>query len=134
MESKVKKTVCVDLDGVLAHYKEWKGVHHIGEPISGSQKFVKLLREKFKVTIFTTRCSTEVNKGEADELAMIVHRWLEKNGFEYDSVYCGQGKPIASAYIDDRAVMCQPQKLPIPEQAYQFALDCVAKLEPEEVK
>lgn len=107
----MKKTVCIDLDGVLADYSEgWKGVDHIGEPIPGAQEFVKRVREIAEVVIYTTRCNEEVNKPEkAHLLRNRVAAWLDKHGFEYDHVYAEQGKPIAVAYIDDRAVPCAPQ-------------------------
>ena len=50
-----KKTVCVDVDGVLAQYDRWRGVDHIGDPIFGAKEFVADLRKKYKVVIHTTR-------------------------------------------------------------------------------
>jgi hypothetical protein len=38
-----------------------------------------------------------------------VKYWLDKHGFVYSEIYIGQGKPAASAYVDDRAVRCSPQ-------------------------
>ena len=107
----MKKTVCVDLDGVLAEYDGWKGVDHIGKPIAGAQEFLRRLREKYDVVIFTTRCNPEVNKPEAAHLlANRVRAWLDKHEMPYDDVYHGVGKPIAAAYIDDNAYRCEPMK------------------------
>ena len=44
------------------------------------------------------------------QLRVKVIEWLEKHGFPYTDVYIGQGKPRAAAFIDDRAVHCNPQK------------------------
>jgi len=101
----MKKTVCVDLDGVLAHYDGWKGVDHIGDPRPGAVDFTKALSLIADVVIFTTRCNEEMNKPEkAHLLVNRVRAWLDKHGFQYADVYAGQGKPIAAAYIDDRAI------------------------------
>lgn len=103
----MKKTICVDLDGVLADYsKGWQGVDHIGDPIPGAVEFVKKLNELGRVVIFTSRCSS-VHK-DCTHAGVQVACWLQKHGFEYDEIYMGQGKPIASAYIDDRAIHCDP--------------------------
>lgn len=107
-----KPTVAVDLDGVLASYDGWKGIDHIGDPIPGAQDFLAGLRERYRVVIHTTRCAA-VNCRDgvtAYELEQKVHTWLERHGFEVDGVYAGMGKPLAAAYIDDRAVSCRPQQ------------------------
>lgn len=105
--SLMKKTICVDLDGVLADFsKGWQGINHIGDPIPGAVEFVKKLNELGRVVIFTCRCNPLINPERG--LIRRVMVWLNKHGFEYDDVYSGIGKPIASAYIDDRAVHCDP--------------------------
>ncbi len=119
----MKKTVCVDLDGVLADYsKGWQGVDKIGDPIPGAVEFTKNLREFARVVIYTTRCKGKMfDRNERPEfLAGIVKAWLDRNGFAYDEIDVGQGKPIAAAYIDDRAVVCRPQSpfvLPIDDNS-----------------
>ncbi len=105
----MKKTVCVDLDGVLAKYDGWRGVDHFGDPIPGAVAFVSALSEISDVVIFTTRCNPEMNKPEAvHQLVNRVREWLDLHNFRYADIYCGTGKPIASAYVDDRAVICRP--------------------------
>ena len=107
----MKKTICVDLDGVLATYNGWKGVDHIGEPLPGAVEFTRKLSEFADVVIFTTRCNPEINKPEVAHLLVNrVRKWLDKHGFTYADIYASQGKPIASAFIDDRAISCQPQE------------------------
>lgn len=120
----MKKTVCVDLDGVLAKYDGWKGVEHIGDPIPGAVEFTKELSKIGDVVIFTTRCNPEVNKPEkAHLLVNRVEAWLDEHGFEYAHVYAGVGKPIAVAYVDDRAVTCEPQTFAL--RAFRNALQAV---------
>lgn len=122
--AKRKPRVCLDLDGVLAKYEGWKGPEHIGQPIPGAVDFAWSLAEKADIVIFTSRCS----RGAAGELGQEIDTgrmririidWLEKHKFPYTDVYVGQGKPRASAYIDDRAVPCSPQ---IDKNAFTKAL------------
>jgi hypothetical protein len=40
----------------------------------------------------------------------------------YDEIYVGQGKPVASYYVDDRGVRCLPQH---DKDAYKKVLDVV---------
>ena len=135
-----KKTVAVDLDGVLAKYDGWRGVGHIGDPIQGAQDFLnKLQRLGFEVLIFTTRCHPDVNVVPAEfhpesrdresmwksHLRRIVEVWLEKFQMPHDRVYQGVGKPIATAYVDDRAVVCRPQE---EMSAFETALAKVQEL------
>lgn len=116
-----RKTICVDLDGVLARYDEWKGIDHIGIPNPGAVEFTKALSKFARVVIFTTRCKVfppnapgpegnpEPGRDDVDLLTARVEAWLNLHGFWYDEVYAGQGKPLAAGYIDDRAVLCEPQ-------------------------
>ena len=107
----MKKTVCVDLDGVLADFSGgWQGIDVIGDPIPGAVEFVKPLSELADVLIFTTRCSVDIQKLAPHLLRRPVQEWLDRNGFVYADIWTGRGKPIASAYIDDRAVHCAPQE------------------------
>ena len=106
----MKKSVAVDLDGVLAEYTEWKGIGHFGDPIPGAVEFIDALREHFDIIIHTVRCSSEINGPEsANLLVKRVRNWLDKHGFHYDHIWSEPGKPLAVAYIDDRAIRCEPQ-------------------------
>lgn len=106
--SGIRKTVCVDLDGVLAHYEGWKGAGHIGEPRPGAKEFMAELIRFAKVVVFTTRAKADFEdrpEGATPEsLARLVGDWLCGHSIDHDEVYCGQGKPMAVAYVDDRAV------------------------------
>ena len=109
----MKKSVAVDVDGVLAQYDGWKGVEHIGDPIPGAVEFTKKLQEIARVVIFTTRVNADPKiSGRNESVEMLTQRvklWLDAHGFAYDEIYVGQGKPLAAAYVDDRAVTCCPQ-------------------------
>src|SRR5439155_15261176 len=70
----------------------------------------------------------EANRPASDLAPRLVHSvryWLEKHRFSFSEIYAGQGKPLASAYVDDRAIACAPQDNP---QAFDFALFRVKEL------
>jgi hypothetical protein len=108
------KSVCVDLDGVLAKYDHWRGVDHIGDPLPGAVEFLRRIKAAgARVVVYTTRTNADPEICEriesAEKLAERVRLWLDAHGFEYDEIYAGQGKALAAAYVDDRAVPCLPQ-------------------------
>lgn len=123
----MRKTVAVDLDGVLAQYDNWKGVECIGDPIEGAREFISNLLSEFKVVIHTTRCSQTSNQGYTEHsLEEHIRNWLTKHKFPAGiEIWVREGKPIAVAYIDDRAVCCKPQTNP---KAFIEALDKVREL------
>lgn len=105
---KRNRSICVDLDGVLATYHGWQGLEHFGDPIAGSVDFTRRMIETHRVIIFTARTS-EIEGRDLDEAVRLVGAWLDRHGFAYDEIYTGKGKPFATAYIDDRGVSCRPQ-------------------------
>lgn len=108
-----KPRVCLDLDGVLAQYDKWRGIDHIGDPIPGALEFAKKLAKIAEIVVFSSRCAQDVAEGSRitpGQLRIHVIEWLEKHKFPYTDVYTGQGKPRAAAFIDDRAVPCNPQR------------------------
>ena len=97
-----QKYVCVDLDGTIAHYKEWEGETKFGDPVEGVQEALgKLQSAGWKVIIYTTRGNQK-----------LVEKYLRKHSvpFDYINKNPGQpknalgGKPYADAYIDDRGI------------------------------
>ena len=127
----MKLSVCVDFDGTITSWTPggWKGVDHFGEPFPGAQEFLKKLREKFKVVIFTCRCNVELLKEPAEVLRDKVAAYMDQKGLEYDEIYIGQGKPVATAYIDDRAISCNPAAGNSPDVShYDLALFCLDML------
>ena len=109
----MKPSVCVDLDGTLITYDKWRGLDHFGDPIKGSQRFTHLLSKFARVVIFTTRTKLKPEYEEQgltiNDLVSRVSSFLDEHGYYYDEIYSGQGKPLAVAYVDDRAIPCQPQ-------------------------
>ncbi len=124
---KPKPSVCVDLDGVIASYDRWRGLDHFGDPIPGAFEFLQALQQRARVVIFTVRCKGDGLNGVHDSAVLVkkVREWLDKHSLPYDEVYSGQGKPLASAYIDDRGVSCCPMTDP---SAFPSALLLVGQL------
>lgn len=119
------KSVAVDLDGVLAQYDGRKGVKHIGEPHDGALGFMLALREAgYRIIVHTARtCLANKMDGRSHG---IIEAWLKEHGFKYDEIWTGEGKPIAAAYVDDRAVQCDPDGMG--SAAFPMAFDRVKAL------
>ncbi len=65
----------VDLDGTLAEYHGWIGIHHIGKPITPMvERVERWIDEGKKVKIFTARAS------EGPAAIEFIHDWLDKQG------------------------------------------------------
>lgn len=131
----MSKAVAVDLDGVLAEYDGWEGLDDIGDPVEGARQFCERLREDMdlEVVVFTTRSNPDpFNEGEnrasPERCHAIVKGWLEKHDIPHDRVFTGRGKPIAVAYVDDRAVLCKPHESPTPQAEWNAALAHVNSL------
>lgn len=93
----LKRTVCVDFDGVIHSYVSgWMGEGNIPDPpIHRVDEAIAKLREDYRVVIYSARCRSSVGR---DAIAA----WLEKHGIEVDEI-C-EHKPPAFVYIDDRAI------------------------------
>lgn len=107
---KGKQTIAVDLDGVLAQYDHWVSVEHIGPPIHGAKAFMTALSHKYYVMVYTCRASADYNPGMSPGyLKELIENWLYKHKIPFNEVYQGRGKPLASCYVDDRAIVCRPE-------------------------
>lgn len=94
----------VDLDGTLAHYDEWRGADHIGEPV-GAMLFrvKKWLADGEDVRVFTAR----VSGSEAELCETVIRAWcLEHIGVELP-VTCRKDYAMKTLW-DDRAVQVEP--------------------------
>lgn len=94
----MKKTICLDFDGVINSYSKWTGYDDIPDPIvEGAKGFIDEAKKKYKICIFTTRAKTENGK-------LAVREYLKKNGIEASDLEITATKPPAIVYIDDRAI------------------------------
>ncbi len=120
-----RATVCVDLDGVLA--ENTGRLSDIGDPVDGAVEFTRRLSETADIVILTSRLAREKTaSAEYRKMVLRIEDWLEEHGFTYSRVHTGQGKPPASAYVDDRAVACRPKDEGV--VAFDNALEQVERL------
>ncbi len=124
--SRRSRTVAVDLDGVIAKYDGWKGLDNIGEPIEGAKDFMEALSKTYFVLVHTARIANEDVKTEdhIQRVKNIVEEWLNEHEIPFGEVFTGRGKPLASAFVDDRSVNCRPQE---DEEAFSKALKALGK-------
>lgn len=88
-----RPTVCVDLDGVLNTFDEWRGPEFFHGPREGAREFLSDLHASgFRVVILTVRWHEWVRA------------WLEANALSEFVDEVTDRKPPAHAYVDDRAV------------------------------
>jgi hypothetical protein len=86
-------TVCVDLDGVLNTFDEWRGPEFFHPPREGAREFLAALKEQgFRVVVLTCRWHEWVTA------------WLREYGLAEFVDEVTDRKPPAHAYVDDRAV------------------------------
>ena len=103
-----------DLDGTLAHYDEWRGISHIGEPI---KPMMDLLRSHLEedgddCRIFTARVfrmlypqGTE-ERMEGERVVSYIQDWLESHGLPRLPVTCVKDFGMIKLY-DDRCVQVE---------------------------
>jgi len=97
-----QKYVCVDLDGTILLYDEWRGENQFGKPVAGVQEALERLRSAgWKIIIYTTRSDNEAVSNYL-KLHAIPFDYFNENP-EQPKNATG-GKPMADAYIDDRGI------------------------------
>ena len=87
-----KKTLLIDLDGVLNDYVGNYDKDFIPPIKAGAKEFLSNLSKNYVIKIFTTRNS---------ELAL---KWIEKNGLNEFVVGVTNVKEPCWVYIDDRCI------------------------------
>lgn len=117
-----ERSIAVDLDKTLAEYDGWKGVENIGLPYDGARKFTRELKKRGLYVIIHT-CRINPRNGSNIDSVYIVAEWLRVHGMEYSEIWSGEGKPIVSLYVDDRAQICSPAELGA--TAFELTLDAI---------
>ena len=128
-----RPTVCLDLDGVLVDRTYARGGETLGDPIDGAVEFTRALAEQADIVIHTARlanrpagASDGAAQAEQRRIEERIRAWLDQHGFAYKQIALAVGKPIASAYVDDRGVSCRP--LDDGPRAFEEALAAVRRL------
>jgi hypothetical protein len=95
--TRLRRTVCLDFDGVLHSYRSgWCGAEIIPDPpIHGTREAVARLRQQYRVVVLSSRCHSEEGR-------RAVRSWLQRHDIAVDEV-C-EHKPPALVYVDDRAI------------------------------
>ena len=92
MNNKFKKTILVDLDGVLNTYKGDFNEHNIPSINEGAFEFIKKLAETYTIKIFTSRN------------LFLVSKWIIKNNLEKYINDVTNRKEPCYLIIDDRCI------------------------------
>jgi ribonucleotide monophosphatase NagD (HAD superfamily) len=96
----MRRDVVFDIDGVIFENLDEYKRNTWGAPIPGAADFLALLRDTgFRVVLFTAR-----DKQERPAL----RAKLKEEGIPYDELQ--MNKPIAIAYVDDRAIPFKSDK------------------------
>lgn len=95
----------IDLDGVIASFKEEGQSYSDVKPIPGAKETISSLRRKGHYIIINTARHMKTCNGNQSlvikRIGKMTLDWLEKYEIEYDEIYFG--KPFADVYIDDNA-------------------------------
>lgn len=86
-----KKTIMIDLDGVLNNYTKYEE-GYIPDIKQGAKEFIKKLNDNYELVLFTTRPSAQALK------------WLKSNQIDKYFKEVTNIKKPAHIYIDDRAL------------------------------
>ena len=77
------KTICIDIDGTLVHYEEWKGEKHFGAIVEGASSATHKLHENgWYIIIYSTRANKE-----------LISRFLDDSKIEFDSINENPNQP-----------------------------------------
>jgi hypothetical protein len=107
-EREGKARVCVDLDGVLCRRGVGSRTESFGLPYDGAADFLADLAVKAEIVIYTARLSTD-DAQEKETIRALIEQWMKQHRLPFDEIYIGSGKPLASAFVDDRGVSCRPE-------------------------
>lgn len=101
--SKNKGWIGVDFDGTVAHYGEWAGDTHVGEPIPAMVDRIKAwIADGWEVRIVTARAG---GRGRAEAIDAI-RQWTRRHIGVALEVTCSKDYEMVALY-DDRAVQVE---------------------------
>ena len=108
MNKNFKRTILIDLDGVLNEYTGGFDENYIPPIKTGVKEFVKKISEDFDIKLFTTR-----NK-------ILASKWLIENKIDCYFKDITNTKDLAWLYIDDRCVNFNGDYSSLTEQIKNF--------------
>jgi hypothetical protein len=120
------------MDGVLFDTETGHNFYlpdRFGFPVHGAREFLRELRKIAHVVIFTARfCDAGRQHFDLHHLKSIVEEALLSHELEYDEIWTGVGKPVALAYVDDRAVACRPLEHTSSPACFSETLSSISRL------
>ena len=108
MNKNFKRTILIDLDGVLNEYTGGFDENYIPPIKDGAKEFLKDLAENFELKLFTTR-----NK-------ILASKWLIENKIDCYFKDITNTKDLAWLYIDDRCLKFEGDYSLLTEQINNF--------------
>lgn len=104
-EHDATNVLCIDFDGVIHedHLGFYDGTIY-GSPIEGALESIKLLSKKYKIVIYTCKANPNrpiINNKTGTEL---IWEWLKKHEVDSYVTDITFNKPVAVAYVDDKAI------------------------------
>ena len=108
MNKNFKRTILIDLDGVLNEYTGGFDENYIPPIKTGVKEFVKKISEDFDIKLFTTR-----NK-------ILASKWLIENKIDCYFKDITNTKDLAWLYIDDRCLKFEGDYSLLTEQINNF--------------
>jgi len=95
--------LAIDFDGVLMSKLKFSAKFMgqnlkpiVGKPLPGAVDGVKILAKEWQIVVFSARAASVFGKAQ-------IENWLARHGLTDSVVDVTDRKPIATAYIDDRA-------------------------------
>ena len=100
-----KPVLAIDFDGVASQYYGWKGEDHLGRPMPGLERFLeRVVEQGWQIILYSCRPAWRLkNWAEQYGLARYFVGYNE-NPYFADHPQEKSCKPIATMYLDDRAV------------------------------
>ncbi len=92
MQKEFKKTLLIDLDGVLNEYQGGFDKNFIPKPKQGAKEFLEKLNENFELKLYTTR-----NK-------LLASKWLVENKLDIYFADITNIKELSWLVLDDRCL------------------------------
>jgi len=112
------KTIVIDFDGTICGH----AFPEIGEVKPGVKAALEKLRQHFEIVISSCRASKMFRNedGSPSHHVDAMVSWLDWHGIPYDRIDMGdEGKVVATAYIDDRAIRFEDNWEEITDQLIQ---------------
>ena len=116
--AKYRKTVAVDVDGVIHSYtSKWSGPENLPDPpVPGVIEWLREMSKHFNLAIYSTRAQTKEGRWAIGD-------YLAEHGLENSIIVkidISAGKPPAVIYVDDRGFHFTGNNFPTKEEIDAF--------------